>query len=787
MTVVTAPAGWGKTVLLSAWARAGVAAPTAWLSIESGDDGPRFWTYLHAGLRDVLATADADPVPVPGSLPHGLFLEILTNALSRLPKPVVLILDNVHEIGPETLDDLEFLLSHAPERARLVLSGRTDPTRVLHRWRLNGNLTELRMSDLAFTTTEVDELIQRHGTILSGHQVDHLWHRTEGWPAALCLAARQVRARPVTVEAIDEVRGQEPAISDYLVNEVLIRQPPEIQETLLRSSVPDRLCGGLVDALTGRDHGEQTLADLERADAFMVTGEAQPTTYRFLGLFRDVLRGELHRRGPQTVTHLHRRSAGWFAANHMPREALGHALCGGDPQHAVEMLVRHWPELATTGHDTMSTLRIPAAVDDDSPEIALAHAALALDRRHTAAAAEQLDLAERRTRSLPAERRDRAGLIAAALGLAQRQIEHDPTRARAQARQMLTQARVLGRSAGPDAADAASSIALTALGAGALDLSDLKAAGELLCDALAAAERAGLSCQRLICTSRLAMVHAERGHLATAQRLAETACDMAPCAGQPLTVHRAYAYLALALVSLHRDRLDDAMAHLDVASGAMAADPEPATAAMIAAVRIRVCQERGNLDAAYQALLAGRQALDGWPRPAELAARLAVAEADLRTAHGEAGDVRQWLEPLVRGPDRTSAAMSVAAARACLRDGDPRATLDILAGWEIDPAGQQPAPVRLDAGLVLALASQRVGDRRRAAETLEDVLRTAEPDGYRRIFTGAGQDVRDLLVDHLDSGTAHWATVNSLTEAMSGRSVGTKVEPAGHLRAADRA
>ena len=292
MTVVTAPAGWGKTVLLSAWARAGVAAPTAWLSIESGDDGPRFWTYLHAGLRDVLATADADPVPVPGSLPHGLFLEILTNALSRLPKPVVLILDNVHEIGRETLDDLEFLLSHAPERARLVLSGRTDPTRVLHRWRLNGNLTELRMSDLAFTTTEVDELIQRHGTILSGHQVDHLWHRTEGWPAALCLAARQVRARPVTVEAIDEVRGQEPAISDYLVNEVLIRQPPEIQETLLRSSVPDRLCGGLVDALTGRDHGEQTLADLERADAFMVTGEAQPTTYRFLGsLPRRAARG----------------------------------------------------------------------------------------------------------------------------------------------------------------------------------------------------------------------------------------------------------------------------------------------------------------------------------------------------------------------------------------------------------------------------------------------------------------------------------------------------------------
>ena len=453
----------------------------------------------------------------------------------------------------------------------------------------------------------------------------------------------------------------------------------------------------------------------------------------------------------------------------------------------MEVLVRHWPELATTGHDAMSTLRIPAAVDDDSPEIALAHAALALDRRHTAAAAEQLDLAERRTRSLPAERRDRAGLIAAALGLAQRQIERDPTRARAQARQMLAQARVLGRSAGPDAADAASSIALTALGAGALDIGDLNAAGELLCDALAAAERAGLSCQRLICTSRLAMVHAERGHLATAQRLAETACDMAPCAGQPLTVHRAYAYLALALVSLHRDRLDDAMAHLDVASEAMAADPEPATAAMIAAVRIRVCQERGNLDAAYRALLAGRQALDGWPRPAELAARLAVAEADLRTAHGEAGDVRQWLEPLVRGPDRTSAAMSVAAARACLRDGDPRATLDILAGWEIDPAGQRPAPVRLDAGLVLALASQRVGDRRRAAETLEDVLRTAEPDGYRRIFTGAGQDVRDLLVDHLDSGTAHWATVNSLTEAMSGRSVGTKVEPAGHLRAADRA
>jgi LuxR family transcriptional regulator, maltose regulon positive regulatory protein len=371
------------------------------------------------------------------------------------------------------------------------------------------------MADLALTVAETADLVRRHDVSLTRQQIEDVWRRIESWPAGLRLAAQRLRAQPNTVQAIDEVNGREPAVADHLLNEVLDRQPAETQDTLLRGSIPDRLCGDLVDALTGGSDGAQVLADLEWTDAFMSSRKPRPTPYRFHRMFGDILRAELQRRHPKSVVDLHRREAGWCAAHNLPREALGHALRCGDLRHAADVLVAHWPELAVAGHDTMPTLRIPepaAASLTRDPEIILAYAAHAPNQRDLATAAAYVRVSQQCPSSAGHRSSRPHALITASLRLAQARLAGDTAGAYAEASQILARVRAIDwRTGDPALADAAASIALTALGSAALDRGDLNDAEEGLCGGLAAAERAGLSCLRLICTSRLALMRAERG------------------------------------------------------------------------------------------------------------------------------------------------------------------------------------------------------------------------------------------------------------------------------------
>ena len=721
LTLLVAPAGWGKTTLLRSWARSvsGDLGTPAWLSVEPGDRGARFRAYLHAALRTACPGAVAG-VPAPGAVSARAYFEHLADGLSRLSRPIILILDDLQEADEEALAGLAFVLGHASGGLRLVVATRVEPTQMLHRWRLTGDLTELRVRELALTRDETADLLRMHGAAVAMEALDEVWAHTEGWPAGVRLVALDLVAAVEPVDSVEAVAGVPDAAVDYLVTEVLERRLSNIREALLRSSVTDQLSGGLIDALTGRTDGAAILADLNRSDTYVVPTGVAPTTHRFHRMFRDVLRAELARRHPDLVVPLHRRAAAWFAASGMPRPALRHALHAGDRDAAVDLVRRCWPWLGTVEHpdETAASLPVPAAAPDDDPALALAYAADRLDQDDPGLSDEALVAAADRCPPL------RRAVDAFRVFRAQR--GGDPTAVHTAAGQLLDQVDTAGQPGDPGA-DAVAAIALTARGAAQLGLGNVAGAEEELSLGWSAAEQAGLRCQQMICASRLALVQAERGELSAANHAADAVRRLPPCPGQAPTVHCAHAHLALAIVDAHRDLVPDALAHLDVAARSGGIDPPPEVAGPAARIRAQLG--------------------DGAATPAPRAHPPEYRWAGL-------------------GNDQREPDSAVNAAQVQFDAGDPTRALELLPSWESGPDGALPLGLRLEAGVLAALAQRARGHRRESSRLLESLLRMAEPDGYRRVFTRAGPPLRDLLLDHLDSGTAYWATVDSLIGAM---------------------
>src|SRR5215217_8677152 len=280
LTLLAAPAGYGKTLLLTSWTTGGrPPGPVAWVRVGPGDhQPPQFWAHVLAALHG------AEVVP-PDGLLAGLspqaeigdgFLHAFVAGLFELRRPVVLILDDLHEATGQTVSgQLRFLLRHAPSQLRLVVATRADPPLHLHRLRVAGQLGEIREADLAFTLEEVGALLADHGVELSGQELETLWRRTEGWAAGLRLAALSMRGQSQPGRFVADLAGDDRAIAGYLVEEVLAAQPPELRGFLLRTAVADRLSGELADALTGGSDGARVLARLEREHVF--TSAAGPT------------------------------------------------------------------------------------------------------------------------------------------------------------------------------------------------------------------------------------------------------------------------------------------------------------------------------------------------------------------------------------------------------------------------------------------------------------------------------------------------------------------------------
>ena len=345
LTLVSAPAGFGKTTLMSEWVlEAGTAGrPVAWVSLDSADnEAASFWTYVVTALQTAVTGIGVVALERLASAPMsvGGVLTPLLNELAAAPGEVWLVLDDYHVVvDPGVREGMTFFLEHCPPNVHVLLSTRADPDLPLPRWRVRGELVEIRAADLRFTPEEATAYLNASaGLDLTAREVAALEERTEGWIAALQLAALSLRGRSDVSDFIARFAGDDRYLVDYLVEEVLAHQPEQVREFLLQTAVLDRLAGPLCDALTGRDDGDRTLEALERANLFLVPLDDRRHWYRYHHLFADVLRARLLAEQPHLVPMLHRWASGWFERQNLVEDAVRHALEARDFDHAAYLM-----------------------------------------------------------------------------------------------------------------------------------------------------------------------------------------------------------------------------------------------------------------------------------------------------------------------------------------------------------------------------------------------------------------------------------------------------------------
>ena len=359
LVLVSAPAGFGKTTLLAEWLAARPAAPAderlaAWLSLDRGDNDPAsFWAYVIAALRTVasgvgesaLALLDAPQPP-----PIETVLTTLLNDLGAVAGEIVLVLDDYHVIDArEVQDGMAFLLDHLPPRLHLVIASRADPALPLARMRARGELAEIRAAELRFTAEEAAAYLnEMMGLRLTAQDVAALEGRTEGWIAALQLAALSMQGRDDVASFIAGFAGDDRYVVDYLAEEVLARQPDRVQAFLLQTSILGRLSGPLCDAVTGQGGGKAMLEALDRKNLFLVSLDDRRRWYRYHHLFADVLQARLLDEQPGQVPDLHRRASEWHEHNGELSEAVGHALAAGDFGRAAGLVELASPAMRRT-------------------------------------------------------------------------------------------------------------------------------------------------------------------------------------------------------------------------------------------------------------------------------------------------------------------------------------------------------------------------------------------------------------------------------------------------------
>lgn len=819
VTLVAAPAGWGKTTLLTSWYQAAtggdpvrggpvtgaaggdrVGSPTkvgaeapdpsesgsgrdrpdlGWVSVEVGDDGERLWSYLAAALRPDPPRSAALDGPLRSAVPDGPprldQLEVLAAALAARERPVLLVLDDLHRItDPAAVAGLEFLLRHCEQRLRLVAGARAGVPLAVHRWRLAGELTELGPDDLAFTRDEVADLLTAHGTALPAEGVWRLRERTGGWPAMLRFAALALPGQPDPARWVGRLGSDQPDIAGYLREEVLGGLDPDDRELLRSTAVADAACAGLADAVTGRSDTAARLAELAGVGGVLRHDDGRPPWYRCHPLLADLLRDELARLPAVDARELHRRAAGWYADNGRPADGLRHALQGGDWSGATELLRTTWPELAPYDREgSPAPPPPPAETLARDPELALACAA---ERAYAGdlSAAEGYLRSAGAVRELPAPRRECFARLVAAVELAVVRWSDDIPAVRAAAARLLATHSATGASGRQDRMPATAepretivedadgwAVAGTALGLVEFAVGELGSAERQLVAASRAARTAGWVRTELAGASRVALLRAIRGELRQAETGARSALALPPGQGWSCRTDCGYAYLALAVVALLRDQPEEAAANLALAEPATM---EPAAGAVVALCRSHLLRDSGDRTGGHRLLVAARERLGGprgelGGRRGELERWLRAAEADLYAARGDLDAARELL--VGAGPE-----LAVGLARVELRAGDSRTAEAVLPDWQAPEAADWPLPVRVEAAVLHVALAEQAGDARRAHRTLEAALDLAGAEGVRRPFTRADPEIRDLLAAHLDAGTAHWSAVSDLVRGV---------------------
>ena len=755
LTLVSAPPGAGKTVMVASWVSAGAApGPVAWASLDQGDaDRHRFWRLVVAALGLGVA------VPRRGDL--SATLDGLCHALCSREQPIVLVLDDFHEVdGCEVAADLDRLLAQAPPALRLVLVTRQDPPLRLPRLRLTDGLSEIRQRHLAFTEHEASQLLTQAGATLDAQEISMLSRRTEGWAAALRLAALSLRDHPEPEAHVAALAASDRTVADYLLEELLDRQPADLRAFLLRTSIVDALTGDLADALTEGCDGAARLADLVRRNAMVTPLGGSGGWFSYHPLVRELLRAELAAQRGDERRMLHRRAASWLAAHGREREALRHARAADDLDLVASIVRDRWTELVVEGElgtvcdlvDRVAPERLAA-----DPEIALAGVAGHLATGRLGRAAELLGLAEA---ALPTHPGARFAALHAAARLYDRRLRGADVVAELQALRELTRA--------PDDDPDIQALVVVVLG-----VSELWAVPhDEAIDALEAAVAAAVAVRRrflqIVARGHLALALALDGRMRRAAEEAEAVIALAAGAGDDSGPACAPAHLALA--AARREWLDGAGAAraLDRAEAALRDSPERGLQLALALERSRVLLDAGQPSAAATALRVGHFRLGGHPVPSALRAALRAHDARVLLASGEGEGARAALEP------HDAPELMVLRARMLLLEQDPAAARECLLDRALTGA---PVTVRVEAETLRAVARDALLDHEAAAAAIERALDAAERHDLRRCLLGAGPKLLAVLHRHARGATAHGALAAELVTVLEGGGAGRSLAP----------
>jgi LuxR family maltose regulon positive regulatory protein len=797
LVLVSAPAGFGKTTLLTEWLAAGPAAPAderlaarpaapadermaAWLSLDQGDNDPAsFWTYVIAALRTVASGVGESALALldtPQPPPIETVLTTLLNDLGAVAREIVLVLDDYHIIDArEVQDGMAFLLDHLPSWLHVVIASRADPPLPLARMRARGELAEVRAAELRFTADEAAAYLnEMMGLHLTAQDVAALEGRTEGWIAALQLAALSMQGRDDVASFIAGFAGDDRYVVDYLAEEVLARQSDRVQAFLLQTSILSRLSGPLCDAVTGQGGGKGMLEALDRGNLFLVSLDDRRRWYRYHHLFADVLQARLLDEQPGQVPDLHRRASEWYEQNGEQSEAVRHALAARDFERAADLVELAIPAMRRTRQEAKLRGWLEALPDEVvrvRPVLSVYFAGALLISGELEGVEGRLRDAERWLEPATGDCEEPHVPSARMVVADQEEYRRLPA-----AIELYRAGQALARGDAPGTvrhAQRAIELALDddhlcrASAAGLLGLAcwgsgDLEAGHRAYSACVEGLRRSGFIADILGCSIALADIRSTQGRLGEALRTLEQAVQLAAEQGGPVLRGTADMYVGMSEIARERDDLHAATQLLlrSQELGEQTGLPQNRYRWRVAMARVR--EAEGDLGGALDLLNEAERLYvsDFFPnvRPVPaLRARVWIAQ-------GRLGEALGWSREQDLSVDDTLSYLRefehITLARLLLarHDGEraERSTDEASRLLErllrAAEAGGRTGRV-IEILVLRALAHQALGDIPAALGRLDRALTLAEPEGYVRVFVDEGPPMTSLLRSAAKQGT----------------------------------
>jgi LuxR family maltose regulon positive regulatory protein len=775
LTLVSAPAGFGKTTLLAEWLgeRSGEQRRVAWLSLDPSDSEPAsFWSYVVTALQAAVPSVGPGVLELVASspVPTELVLTTLLNELAAAPGEVWLVLDDYHVVDSHDVrDGMAFLLEHLPPSVHVVLSTRADPDLPLARWRVRGELVEIRAADLRFTSDETAAYLnETTGLHLAAGDVEVLEERTEGWIAALQLAALSIQGHQDASGFIARFAGNDRYVVDYLVEEVLAHQPEPVREFLLHTAILDRLTGSLCDAVTGRDDGRQMLTTLHRANLFLVALDDQREWSRYHHLFADVLRARLLAEQPDLLPVLHQRASRWYEQNDSPEESVRHALAARDFDRAAYLMELAVPAIRRNRQDPMMIGWLRELPDDAvrrSPVLSVFYGYMLMVSGDLQGAESRLDDADRAMAAVPsgstppwAETQELSTLPAtiAVYRASLAQARGDVAGTAEHARRALDLA-------GPGD-HLARGGAAGFLGLAAWAQGDVSNALETFTQAVASLHAAGNLVDELSSTVVLADLWIATGQPSTARRLYLRALKVSEAHGEPVLRATPALYVGLSEIDREVGDLKAAKRRLAQAEalGEGAAMTENRYRWFVA--RGRIADAEGDLQEAITLLDKAEQLY----RPGFFpdVRPIGAMRARVWITHGNLSQAVGWAREravsatddvsYLREYDHLTLVRLLIAQHRALPDPDALGeAMSLLTRLREAAEAAGRAGSLLEIRMLEALAQEAQGHRPQAMQALGDALAQApEPEGYVRLFLDEGAPMVKLLQDAGQHGIA---------------------------------